>query len=499
LLPWLLSSQLTRKNQEALLSISVQFDDGTIMPLHYFPSTDYSLAVDTLNNHVVGFDESRSSDAPRIIAVGAGKGELLKVSLELTEQCQRKKYRPMAVTYANVDIDFGRPGDVQSDAAVAIAVTDVFGRTRDGSGGGAKTDRKPAVHLSLDGDRRKMAELSASEPISSSVVGNEKVSAAQRKEVQKNARAAGSAQMSALEISMYTLLGVFCVAVVVFSVNCAIFVIRYRQRKTALHGTAAFEDKDDPENCAPDWVWIGRETLERNAINTACSEALMPPADFNGNHTATSATHIVLTSDGGSAYRSSGSGSASAGNSGAAGGAASNRNSFVSTYKGSECSIQIGSAVPPLAAAMPDCNANVVGDGSMPLARVARGVQTLPRSANKATKTRPVQAAPGGSLRRPAASQRVRPPMIDKQLSTESSLDDDEDDDDDMSSIDSPRHRRRRVAPHHAGKMSRAETLRRLEEAVASGSSDIEWDCNELGVTYDQLMTYFDNLKESTA
>jgi len=74
----------------------------------------------------------------------------------------------------------------------------------------------------------------------------------------------------------------------------------------------------------------------------------------------------------------------------------------------------------------------------------------------------------------------------------------DDDDDDEMSSLDS-RHRRRELRAAAAGTRSRIETLRRLEEAVVSGSSDIEWDCNELGVTYDQLATYFDNLKESTA
>jgi len=83
------------------------------------------------------------------------------------------------------------------------------------------------------------------------------------------------------------------------------------------------------------------------------------------------------------------------------------------------------------------------------------------------------------------------------QLSAESSVDDD--DDDEMSSLDS-RHRRHGAAPaSRHGPVSRIETLRRLEEAAVSGSSDIEWDCNELGVTYDQLASYFDNLKESTA
>jgi len=83
----------------------------------------------------------------------------------------------------------------------------------------------------------------------------------------------------------------------------------------------------------------------------------------------------------------------------------------------------------------------------------------------------------------------------DAQLSTESSVDDD--DDDETSSLDS-RHRHL-ASRASAGPKSRIETLRRLEEAVVSGSSDIEWDCDELGVTYDQLASYFDNLKESTA
>ena len=73
----------------------------------------------------------------------------------------------------------------------------------------------------------------------------------------------------------------------------------------------------------------------------------------------------------------------------------------------------------------------------------------------------------------------------------------DDDDDDETSSLDS-RHRHP-AQRSSSGPRSRIETLRRLEEAVVSGSSDIEWDCDELGVTHDELASYFDNLKESTA
>jgi len=52
------------------------------------------------------------------------------------------------------------------------------------------------------------------------------------------------------------------------------------------------------------------------------------------------------------------------------------------------------------------------------------------------------------------------------------------------SSLDSDSLRRRKLAE--------------LEEAVASGS-ELEFDYESLGMTYEELMEYFDNLKESTA
>lgn len=307
-------------NQEALLSISVKYTDSTTVPLHYISSTDYHLDVDTLNNHVVAFGDAFSPDSPRVLAVGAGSGELLKVSLQPAESCRRRKSRPLTVTYAEVDIDFTPSTDVQSDAAMSsLAARDSRRRLRPVSTDrDAKRNRKPALHLSLsETDGRKLHSSTGDGGVQTAL-------AVKRKEVRNRhvGRATSNvpSQMSALEISMYTLLGVFCVAVVVFSVNCAIFVARFRQRKKALRAAGAgiydggLDDKDDAENCAPDWVWIGRETLERNAINTACSEALMSEADFNGNHTPPSPVAVV---------RRHGAGATS-----------SNRNSYVSTYKG---------------------------------------------------------------------------------------------------------------------------------------------------------------------
>lgn len=90
---------------------------------------------------------------------------------------------------------------------------------------------------------------------------------------------------------------------------------------------------------------------------------------------------------------------------------------------GAECSVQIGSTIPPNSA-LPDLNANVIGTGDggsrQPMTRVTRGVQTLPRSATKASSATSRQSAlvsgatAGGSLTRP---QRVcRLPIVDSHV-----------------------------------------------------------------------------------
>ena len=59
--------------QEGVLDVSVQFDDGSTMPLRHLAPKDYFLDQDTLNNHVVAFGPMLSSDQPTIIALGPGK------------------------------------------------------------------------------------------------------------------------------------------------------------------------------------------------------------------------------------------------------------------------------------------------------------------------------------------------------------------------------------------------------------------------------------------
>ena len=288
---------------------------------------------------MVAIGQSFNPDVPKVIALGRGKGELLKVSLMLNEACQRKKSRLLAFSHVYIEVDFSQPATENERVQNEAAQFSYEGNRRRTS---IQKSGKDTLHVSLnnEGDQPK-TRAGDGQAADSGARGSGRDGQATLKEVQSK-HIGDEHNLSSLEVGMYTLLGVFCVALVVFGINCGLFLTRYRHKKSQ-------HDAKDPINCAPDWVWIGRDTLERNAINTACSQALMPEADFNGNHsgqTESSSGPLTTTNPGSNRNSSSAS-------------AVSNRNSFVSsTHKGAECGAQIATNMAPL----PDCNANILDD-----------------------------------------------------------------------------------------------------------------------------------------
>ncbi|XP_056136124.1 transmembrane protein 132D [Lampris incognitus] len=55
-----------------------------------------------------------------------------------------------------------------------------------------------------------------------------------------------------LEIGMYALLGVFCLAILVFLVNCISYVVKFRHKKPPSYG-------QEPTGHRHDWVWLGTD------------------------------------------------------------------------------------------------------------------------------------------------------------------------------------------------------------------------------------------------
>ncbi|KAM8885522.1 transmembrane protein 132D [Spinachia spinachia] len=59
-------------------------------------------------------------------------------------------------------------------------------------------------------------------------------------------------QLTDLEIGMYALLGVFCLAILVFLINCISYVVKFRHKKPPSHG-------QEPTGHRHDWVWLGTD------------------------------------------------------------------------------------------------------------------------------------------------------------------------------------------------------------------------------------------------
>lgn len=79
---------------------------------------NYFLSVESLDTEVVAFAPMLASNYPRVIAVGEGSGDLLRVTLQLPEECRIKRslpltkqtakdsQSPLATTLASVQVDF---------------------------------------------------------------------------------------------------------------------------------------------------------------------------------------------------------------------------------------------------------------------------------------------------------------------------------------------------------------------------------------------------------
>lgn len=196
-------------------------------------------------------------------------------------------------------------------------------------------------------------------------------------------------------------------------------------------------------------MWIGPATLQRNDIVTSCGRRLMSDAEFTNNQSSRPNSDSIVPP-------SSASGS--------------NRNSTVSTYRGSECSVRI--TANPLA----DDNGNIVDTESVPPLHPEEYFLDEARIARQA---------------------------MDAAADDDEANNVDDTDDEEMKSTEqemTPRRSDRFIRPLSSAwsTLSREDQLRELEEAVASGLSS-DWDCEGFGMTYTELMEYFDNLRESTA
>ncbi|GFO44202.1 transmembrane protein 132c [Plakobranchus ocellatus] len=353
-----LQDQLAAKQQEAVLDIVLEFKDGTMLPLSNIDPEEYDLRVTSVNNKIVEVTEmiiAAPYVPPSIKAIGDGKGEFIKVTLKERSSCERKKPRTLDTEYVHVQVDFAKDvfsNLIQSDGSYPGTYD---GKNQDSFNNKEEYFKQLKEQHILDKSEPKVRPINKHDTYTvddvDSDVTKEPLSEALEQAVSTKAK-----HPSPLEVAMYVLVAVFVFAILVFTANCAVFMMRH-QRKCKPHSKGlSSKVVAGSISQAPDWVWIGRATLERQgAGNAGVDHALMAEEDFNGNqmvlpnsatgsaasrHSSTrklAPTKVSLSRS----RSSSSSGSCPA--TSASSGCASNRNSMVSTYQGSECSIRITS------------------------------------------------------------------------------------------------------------------------------------------------------------
>uniref|UniRef100_A0A8D1RF17 Transmembrane protein 132D n=1 Tax=Sus scrofa TaxID=9823 RepID=A0A8D1RF17_PIG len=283
---------LQRPKQEAAISCWVQFSDGSVTPLDIYDAKDFSLMATSLDEKVVSIHQDPKFKWPIITAEAEGQGALVKVEMVICESCQKSKRKSvLAVGTANIHVKFGQ-NDANSNTSDSRH-----------SGAGVHPDntisnRRPPKPLQEWGSPEGQYFGSSSMGLMEGRASTTEKSTFQKNQGQESlldddshlqtmpfdltsfpaqvdlTRSNGETEdptqaskgLSDLEIGMYALLGVFCLAILVFLINCATFAFKYR------HKQVPFEEQEGMSH-SHDWVGLSHRTeLLENHINFASSQ-----------------------------------------------------------------------------------------------------------------------------------------------------------------------------------------------------------------------------------
>ncbi|XP_037673161.1 transmembrane protein 132C [Choloepus didactylus] len=270
---------LRTPKQEAVVSTWLQFSDGSVTPLDIYDTKDFSLAATSLDEAVVSVPPGRSLRWPIVVAEGEGQGPLVRVDMTIAEACQKSKRKSVLATgVGNIRVKFGQdgadssPGGADSEEQLRNHASERrpkgpepehtgqegtgHGRSPVGHEQGASwplaTTARPLLGNRAAKDSRLARGRLHNIPIDFTgfpAHGGLPGAGGQLADSDPVQAARG---LSDLEIGMYALLGVFCLAILVFLINCTTFALKYRHKQAPLEGQASVTHSHD-------WVWLGNE------------------------------------------------------------------------------------------------------------------------------------------------------------------------------------------------------------------------------------------------
>lgn len=240
--------------QESFISAWLQFSDGSMTPLDNYNPSHFILSASSLDEKVVKVQQSDTWKWPSIVAKGEGQGLLVRVEMSLSEMCQKGKRRALLGTgMANIQVRFGPPEDTYRQpgerrtrpeppyygGSISDMDTGLINRVT--------TTIRGSVPVQANGGR-----LSADSGIPSEFSEYPDQAEQPHSHSTDDLLPSRSRGLTDLEIGMYALLGVFCLAILVFLINCISYAYKYRSKQLSI---------ETPETMphAHDWVWLGQE------------------------------------------------------------------------------------------------------------------------------------------------------------------------------------------------------------------------------------------------
>ncbi|KAI4893199.1 hypothetical protein NFI96_018517 [Prochilodus magdalenae] len=246
---------LQNAKQESLISAWLQFSDGSMTPLDLYDPGHFVLTATSLDERVVSVQRDSWWKWPVVVVRGEGQGLLVRVEMYGAESCQTKTKRRavLAAGNANIRVKFGRGEEGENragdrrhrpnapyyggsisdmEAGIVNRGATTIKTAAPGRPGG---DRHPARDVPAD-----FSDFPAQADLPHGRSTEEDLLQARR-------------GLTDLEIGMYALLGVFCLAILVFLINCVSYALKYRNKQLPLEG------QESMAHHAHDWVWLGHE------------------------------------------------------------------------------------------------------------------------------------------------------------------------------------------------------------------------------------------------
>ncbi|XP_029108654.1 transmembrane protein 132D-like [Scleropages formosus] len=280
---------LNTPKQEAAICFWIRCSDGSLTPLDAYDSSSYVLAVTSLDEDVV----SVRKDPLVVMAKAEGQGMLLRAELLIAEGCQKSKRKSLlAVGSGSLAVKFGPEGERGSDKDSDYGSdgqdlqfkpkTTVIGLT---NSAGLRLSSSPANRMQSSVGSVSTIAQSAGEDVAgeeatnrgdgdlsrkgttmtesiSTTHGNRRKGTSNLLELGKGPnRGASNTEedpvhmlrpLSDLEVGMYALLGVFCLAILIFLVNCTSHFLREGRRRPPKQATETPGHKHH-------WVWLGEQ------------------------------------------------------------------------------------------------------------------------------------------------------------------------------------------------------------------------------------------------